>query len=366
MKLQFFIHGLTGGGAERVLTTVANNLAAKDNEIQIILTSSINNPVFELDSRIKISYLRESRKFRAPLFEKLFNRLSFVRRVRNYARNFKPDVVVSFLTPLNNDILLAMLGLHYPILVCEHSTVTRYYGFITNLQRKLLYPLATGITVLTKRDFDLWKGKYKNVFLLPNPCDFCLEPTVEKKEKTILAVGRVYQWKIKGFDTLIKCWDKLSGEFPDWKCQIAGAYSDNVIDELKKVTSEEAVNKIEFLGFRNDVRQLMLNSEIFCMTSRIEGLPMVLIEAMISGCCCISYDTTTGPSDIIDNGNTGVLVEDQNEEQFIEKLRELLCNKELRNYFSKNAPESMKCFSTESVIMIWEEILNKVSRYNER
>ena len=116
----------------------------------------------------------------------------------------------------------------------------------------------------------------------------------------------------------------------------------------------------EFLGFRSDINDLMLSSAVFCLSSRFEGLPMVLIEAMNSGCCCVSFDCFTGPSEIIRNGKNGVLVESQNVIEMAGALRQVMNNETLRHHFSEMAPQSVKQYSSERVLRRWKILFDKI------
>ena len=105
----------------------------------------------------------------------------------------------------------------------------------------------------------------------------------------------------------------------------------------------------------------MKNAEIFILSSRFEGLPMVLLEAMSQGMACIAYNCKTGPSDIINNKENGLLIEDQNIVAMQESLDLLIYNKKLRKELSDNALRSLDRFSMQTIIAKWEELFAKIS-----
>ena len=197
---------------------------------------------------------------------------------------------------------------------------------------------------------------------MPNPCDIKQKHKGETRNKVILAVGRVNQWEIKGFDTLIKAWSQIYNKYPDWKCQIAGDYSDDRLNALRKVVGQKSFNSVEFIGFRSDIHDYMESCEVFCLSSRIEGMPMTLLEAMNLGCACIAFNCNTGPAEIIEDRKTGLLVRDQDLEDLINKLEHILLDAELRETFRNNAPESLKRYSTEVILNMWNKMFIELKK----
>ena len=119
---------------------------------------------------------------------------------------------------------------------------------------------------------------------------------------------------------------------------------------LKDLTFKHQIsNQVIFEGYSNNVAEIMRESDIYIMTSRFEGLPMVLLEAMSQGMACISYDCKTGPSDIIDNDINGILVEDQNENAMSQKLNILINLPELRIKLANNAINSLDRFKIDGI-----------------
>ena len=357
MKLLFFIHGLSGGGAERVMATIMNALVEQGHRIRVVYTEGVKKPVYELNTSIEQIYMAEAIAVTTTILNKIYRHIWKFPAIRKETKRYNPDVVISFIRSLNNDVLLALLGSGYPVYVADHTNVNRKYKWSTALLGKLLYPTAKGIMVLTKRDYELWKNKYKNVYYMPNPCDFRLISNSESREKIVLAAGRVFSWEIKGFDNLIRAWYKINSDFPNWRCQIAGTYDDCALKSLKQNVTEEEYNSVEFIGFQSNIEELMARSEVFCLSSRVEGMPMVLLEALNMGCACVAYDIETGPSEMLDDGVTGLLAKDGDVDDLAEKLRRVMSDDNLRERFRNNAPKSVERYSTENVVKMWNEML---------
>jgi glycosyltransferase involved in cell wall biosynthesis len=354
MKLLFYIHGITGGGAERVMATLMNSFIDKNYHVRVVYTSSTENSVYTLDSRIEeVFMLNNCRRKSSKLIDKIYRKIWKYFAIRKEAKKYNPDFVISFIRTQNNDVLLSLLGSGFPVIVGDHTNVNRKYPFITSTLTRILYPSACAITMLTKCDYNKWKDKYKHVYYIPNPCDLRINNNISNREKIVLGVGRVNQWQIKGFDNLIKAWAVIKDKFPDWKCQIAGLYSEESLTELKKQLNSDVFNSVEFIGFRTDIYEYMQSCEVFYLSSRFEGMPMALLEALNLGCACVSFDCNTGPGEMIEHGVNGLLAKDQDVDDLTQKLEELISNESLRNKFHNTSPTSVQCFSTENITTMW-------------
>lgn len=363
MKLLFYIHGLTGGGAERVMATLMNSFVKQNHQVRVIYTESLEESTYQLDSRIEQIYMQKACPMKSSSMPaKIFRRVWKYSAIRKLAKMYKPDFVVSFLRIQNNDVLASLLGTKIPVIIGDHTNVDRKYPLRTSFLSTILYPSASGITMLTLRDYSKWKNKYKHVYYIPNPCDIKQKHNGIARHKVVLGVGRVNQWEIKGFDSLIKAWNLIKNKHPGWKCQIAGAYSDKSLSDIRREVGDKAFKNVEFIGFRTDIHDYMESCEVFCLSSRIEGMPMVLLEALNLGCACVAFDCVTGPAEMIEDGITGLLVKDQDVNELAIKLDKIITDEKLRNMFHKNAPMSVDRFSTENVLNMWYQMFNDLKK----
>lgn len=361
MNLLFFIHNLTGGGAERVMSIIANEFAKNGNKVTLVITEQ--NPViaYDIEPSIRIIAMRgKYPKATTSLFNKVIRHtmdLFLPLRMRKLAKSVSADYVISFITKYNIEILRVFKGTRYPVIVGEHTNVTRKIDSKIDTLRDKYYPYAAAVTVLTQRDFLLWKHKYPQVVLLPNPCTPVNMDLNQPRRKVVFTAGRVREWEIKGYDNLIKAWSLICHKFPDWCLEIAGDYTEKSLKQLNDIIQEYNAINVKFLGFRSDVHQLMASSEIYCLSSRVEGLPMSLLEAMSAGCCCVSFDCTTGPSDIIINGINGLLVKDQDVNDLAAKLEVTMKNDVFRRTLAKNNDKSLAKFSLSVIYNKWINLL---------
>ena len=341
------------------MVTLANEFVAR-GEIISIATDIHTTFAYPISKQIKLYDLYKGTMVRKCNCSKLYNSVILRKNIRHIAKTEMPDVIIAFMSALGCSVIASTLGLRIPVIVSEHTNVSRKLGRLLDIKRRIFYPLANAVTILTRYDNELWKHKYRNVVYMPNPVSIKERTNSVNKEKTVLAVGRVNQWKIKGFDNLLRCWAKVCHSHRDWKLKIAGDADKSSLAFLNKLAIDLGCSNYEFLGFRNDVYELMQQSEVFCLSSRVEGLPMALIEAMQAGCCCVSFDVVTGPREIIQHGKSGLIAKNQDNVDLTKCLESVINDEALRNRLAKSAPEAVLRYSTERVVNRWYILFDKI------
>lgn len=362
MKIDFIISALSSGGAERVAALVANNLAKnKSNEISIITFYDEMETDYPLDPAINRV------KLKSPKFITNYTIKNFTRLIKHYKnKDNRPDVIISYIT-LTNLLAITVAKLYsIKIIAQEHNSYLRYMDGrkrLSNFTKKYVYKFADVVTVLTSFDIDFYEKHGVSTFVMPNPCSFePLKNNGHTREKSLLAVGNLTRYHHKGFDNLIELIAPIVKENPDWKLKIAGTGDGDVgLNHLKTIARDNNIlDKIEFLGFIQNIAEVMHKSSIFVLSSRFEGLPMVLLEAMSQGMACISFNCKTGPSDIIEHNNNGLLIEDQNMKMMQDGLKSLINDPELRSRLSENGMKSLNKFSISHVTMLYENLIRKI------
>jgi glycosyltransferase involved in cell wall biosynthesis len=217
---------------------------------------------------------------------------------------------------------------------------------------------------LTQIDKEILGKKRTNVVVIPNPLTF---PAISEEEYTnlydsrkhVLACGSVDRYYIKGFDSLIRAFSLAARNHKDWILDIAGGGSKEKINELKRIAREcDIFSQVVFLGFRNDIEDLMKSHILFAHAPRTEGFGMVLTEAMACGCPVICYNLS-GPSEIVHHNVDGVLVESQNIDDLALAINSLMCDSPRRFMLGKNALENVKRFSISTVVDDWEALFKQ-------
>ena len=214
-------------------------------------------------------------------------------------------------------------------------------SYIKSVQKNYTIPVST---------------KFKSI---PNPLTFNTFFNIKnysQKEKVVLFVGR-YDELQKRVSRMLFIWKEIENlnKFKDWKFILIGHGKDKVLyeNQIKKLE----LKQIEMHG-KNDPQQFYNRASIFLMTSAYEGWPMTLVESMQYGNVPIVYNTYSAVTDIIDNEKNGYIVEDNNQEQFIEKLKHLMNNDTVRKQMAEQAIEKVKSFTAPVIAKKWIDLFN--------
>ncbi len=356
MKIDLIISTLRGGGAERVLLLLASSFIKRPGiNVRIITLNKGEEYIIDrnlnrvsLDKGIIPNHTLRS----------FFNLLKFYRKKQN-----RPDIIISFITLTSLIAIVVAKFYNIKIIAAEHNNYKRNMGpeFLSLFTKKKLYKKADLVTVLTSYDVPYYKKYGVNVKVMPNPCTFKpLAELPQNRKKVILAIGKLDRYHHKGFDNLITIVEPILKKHHDWKLKIVGSGNEGLPFLQKLVSDKKLEDQIIFTGFIKNIPELMQESSIFILSSRYEGLPMVLLEAMSQGMACIAYNCVTGPSDIIQHNNNGLLIEDQNIEKMREGLEKLIVDKDLRKKFGENGLKSLKRFEIDTVIDDYINIFNEI------
>ncbi|MEW6551041.1 MAG: glycosyltransferase family 4 protein [Campylobacterota bacterium] len=349
-KLCFIIYSLGNGGAERVLTTLSNYFIEK-YEITII-TFNDEKSFYELDEKIKIVSLN-SNKNSKNILDAIKNNISTIIKLTNAIKQVNSDVVISFMTTSNILSILACKFLNKPIIISERTNYDFLSSKIWRKIRKTIYPFCNHLVV--QSSYDLEKYNFvKNVSIIENPLfikDFSEKIQIKNY---FLAVGRLD--RVKGFDMLIEAYSKLN---TSWELKIVGEGKERKALQ-EQIDRLDLANKVELLGRKNDVGKYYYEAGIFILSSRMEGYPNALVEAMACGCPCISFDCKTGPSSIIKNNINGILIENENIDELSKAMNELSLSEENMLKLSIKALEIRENLNIKKISEKWETIINKI------
>lgn len=359
MKIHFIISQIGRGGAERVLVLMANQLAKNPNYEISVITLFDKKDNYELNPTIKRKSLENSRFIPSHTLRSVINLSKLYKNRTN-----RPDIIISFITLTNLISIIVAKLFKIKIIAQEHNSYLRFMKgrkIITKFTKEYIYKKANLVTVLTSFDLPYYKSHGVNACVMPNPCTFIpISTNSHSREKTILAVGHLDRYHHKGFDNLIELISPLLISNPDWNLKIAG-YGSNGLEYLSKLVKQNKVEtQVQFLGFVDNVSDLMQKSSIFILSSRYEGLPMVLLEAMSQGMACISYNCKTGPSDIIEHEVNGLLIKDQDSLEMQKMLYKLMFDQNLRQQLSNEAIKSLDKFHISNITKLYQEVFNRL------
>jgi GalNAc-alpha-(1->4)-GalNAc-alpha-(1->3)-diNAcBac-PP-undecaprenol alpha-1,4-N-acetyl-D-galactosaminyltransferase len=309
MRLTLVISSMGSGGAERVMSTLANRWITQGHDVTLITLSAEGSDFYRLDPavvRIGLALLSPSRN---PL-QALTATAARVRALRRALMRTRPDAVLSFMNSTNVLTLFAMLGTGVPVVVSERVDPTAMNpGRHWTLLRTLAYRWASTLVVQTDR-VARWaslQGWSIPVAVIANPLDtgFLAPVADDGRAKVIVGIGRLAAQK--RFDRLIDAFDRVAGAHPEWSLVIAG---DGPLRQAleSRVAASPAAPRITLCGRVLDVKPLLRGSRVFVLSSEFEGFPNALLEAMASGCAVIATDCPSGPAELVTDGVTGLLV----------------------------------------------------------
>ncbi|MGE8377403.1 MAG: glycosyltransferase [Sphingobacterium sp.] len=348
-------------GTERVLVNIINCLLSSGrNKITLLLASNEKPLVFGLDALpIEVFYLcngdKEDNRFKLlGYYKSLFYS---TKKYFNSLSTDKVNVVIGANHLLSACAFFAIKNKdNFRIIACEHFSF-HIFGLFSKILRSFFYSKICVVT-LTDRDRDIIREKYNPKFCIaiPNAIPFSAKPYKGIDSKKILAVGR-YSYQ-KGFDSLIKAYAPLEKEFPEWELYIIGDdYGERT--NMDSIITNYGLSNVYLEPSTANIELEYDNSSFFVMSSRFEGFPMVLLEAIGSGLPLISFDCPTGPRELIDSSN-GILVKDQSIEELTAAMRTLMLNRGLRLDFARGAEKKSLMYSMEVINKKWENLFLKV------
>jgi len=354
MKKLCFLTGNinNSGGTERVVSMLANGLSESGYKVVLASITCGDNPFFPLNKEIKVVSL-----FNSP-GRTLYRTPNLIYRIRQLLKEERIDTLIVVETMAVLFTLPAIIGLSVKHVCWEHFNFNSDLGKRgRRIARQLAARYCDSVVTLTERDKQYWlQGtQHKSqIKAIANPCPFSIQDYDKQTDtKIVLAVGRLtYQ---KGFDMLLKAWIQVNEFMPDWRLKIVGEGDDRAkLTEF--IVKYKLTNSVELVGNTNDISKYYKQAEIFCLSSRFEGFPMVLLETLAFGLPVVSFDCDTGPAEVLEN--TGSILVPQNDtDQLAFSLFYLIRDKELRDTISLASKEKAEIYQPENIINQWISIL---------
>ena len=363
MKIGFYLGDYNNvGGIERVTTTLSNYMAdVLGHEVEIISSfKGRPEPAYSLSKSVKVHYITEEATGSVPhSMKRIIKRLTNVVHVRRFFKTHKYDLIIAQAFPNNLSLFLA--GKDMSNVISAEHVYANYYGSFIKSIRNFIYRRSAKIVVLTGNDKEYFDTVFSSnhTLVIPNPVILTEKHYSSLVNKEIISLGRLqYQ---KGYDNLVDIFNSVHKRYPDWHLSIYGEGA--LRKELQqKIDSLGLSDFMHLKGLTTDVPAVLRQSSIYVMSSRFEGFPMVLIEAMNQGVPCVSYRCPNGPSDIIQDGHNGLLVEDQNAAQLADAICYMIENDEERKQMGKNSCDSIDKYSASSICSMWECLFNDLKK----
>jgi len=370
MKLLLFIFSLSSGGAERVTANLANHWAAKGWQVNIVTLAPQSLDFYQLHPTVRRIALGLAGGSANPLAA-VINNLRRAVALRRALRQIKPDVAVAMMTTANVLLALAAIGLQKTVCIGSERSYPPQSspGPFWEGLRARVYGRLAALVALTHESAE-WLRQHTNarvIPVIPNAVPWPLTvqkpklawPAALKGRRVLLAVGRLSAEK--QYDLLIRVFHVLAEGFPDWMLVILGEGSDRQALEAQ-VETAGLRERVLFPGRAGNVGQWYEAADLYVMSSRFEGFPNTLAEAMAHRLPAVSFDCDTGPRDIIRHGVDGLLVPAGDERALEAALRRMMDDEPLRQQMAGRAIEVRERFSMEKVAEAWEQVFYEAKR----
>lgn len=357
-NVAFFIDDISGlGGTEHVTCNIANMLAETSNFNVYLITlnfkyTEIKYKLSQNITLLKINKRPKNGKYRFPVI---------CCKLRRYLKRFRIDFLIDVDGILDLYAIPAKMFLHTRLISWEHFNYYQNPGVpYRKLSRQLAGIFADYIVTLTEHDKAAYLSNLRirnaEVISIPNPIS--IESSLEHdiNAKTILSAGRLtYQ---KGFDMLIEVAKQVLPGHPDWRWIVLGdgEEQDSLLEQTQKLG---LAKQLHFPGRKQEIGQYLDNSACFVLTSRFEGLPMVLLESKAHHLPIISFDCPTGPNELIEDGVNGYLIPCFDTDAMASSINALIDDHGLLTEFANNSQKGLERYSTFRVLSLWNSILLK-------
>lgn len=345
MKILFLVSGLGSGGAERTVTYLSEYLAKNGMDAQILSLS--NNIFYKPNSDVRLNTL-DIKSQPKNIIERFWLIADRFYKTRKFIKKNHFDVVFCVIPNVAEYILSLRKKQNFKLITSERNNPAIE---LTNDEKKLKYKIymaSDGIVFQTQRARDFYPDDIrKKGVVIHNAVgnEYVYNcPEVSERKKKITAIGRVSDQK--DYPTLLRAFKIVLKKHPDYILEIFG--NDSQKDTLKELLAELGiVENVIFKGVHKDAILQAMDSACYVMSSKYEGMPNALMEAMAVGLPCVSTDCPNGPAELITSGENGLLVPVGNVEALSQAILEMIENVDFANKCGANARKILETHSIE-------------------
>lgn len=368
-KVLFHLHCLGKGGAERVVVNLAEKFIDNGYQVVIAVVEETENE-YQLVKQIKRCYAGPSKRE-----ERINGRVKKfcckINRLHQILIEEEPDVIIAFGKSSNYRAMMAKWGTNIPVLVSvRNDPKADYSGKANWILRKLFLERAQGCVFQTEEAKSFFSTKLQNKSrVILNPIHekyLTVQRQGKAREKRIVAVGRLA--KQKNHMLLLQAFRQICEEFPDYVLQIYGGKTkEATADELERYIKEKKIeHKVEFKGIADDLERQLPEAALFVLPSDYEGMPNVLMEAMVMGLPVIATDCPCGgPGTLIEEGENGLLVPVGDVEAMADAIKLILRDTKKAEALGKKAADIRDIANADIVFKQWESFIREIIERNK-
>lgn len=348
------------------MAIMANAWAEKGWQVTLFtLDDGVEPPFYDLHPAVFYQPLRLAQTS-ATIVQGVLHNLKRLRILRQAIQEKAPHVVISFMDMPNVLTLLATQGLSIPVIVSERIDPAHHpIGQAWTLLRRWTYPLCAGLVIQSQSALSYFSVKVqRRARVIPNPVPLprgskpAPEPTCDTKTKTVIAMGRLSEQK--GFDLLLRAFAQVAHQHPAWSLVIWGDGAQRSdLERLRQAWGLQG--RVSFPGVTAQPLEEMQRADLFVLSSRYEGFPNVLCEAMACGLPVISFDCPSGPHEIVTHDVDGVLVPPEDVDSLAAAMARLMSSEPERQRLARRARGVTQRFAVPHVMEMWEKLVAEVT-----
>lgn len=353
MKIDFYISSLSGGGAEKVLISIAQRLAALENEVSII--SLEKRPQFYMVDESVHVYKYENKESGMKVF------IKDIKDIKKHMSESNADISISFLLRCNLLVLMAGFFSKRTIIVSDRNNPLKEHSKLMFILQNILYLRANKIIVQTEQIKKYYMPLLKKrIYVIENPIDTkALDAQMEdvpKREKVIISMGRLEAQK--DYKTLIDAFASIYDKYPEWNVKVFG-HGDMKAELESYVSQKGLMDSFKFCGRTDKPFYELSKASIFVLSSFYEGFPNVLCEAMYAGNLCIASDCVSGPRELITHDKNGWLFPVSDVEALTSLLENSIQREEQLDSVREEAKKTVRRLYLPQNIEKWISVIKK-------
>ncbi len=367
-KIAFHLNCLEQGGAERVVSNLANQFVKEGYEV-LIATEWYGENEFQIDRRVRRVHVglkdSDDKKNRIAQF---FLRVKYLRQFMNTE---KPDLLIAFAQRANYRALMASYGTNVPVMISIRTDpVGHYDAWSDKLQIPVLFPKASGCVFQTegqKEFFAPFLQKNSRIILNPINDKYIGLPEPQHRKKEVVQSGRLVDFKNQPM--LLRAFVKVHEKHPDYILKIYGGDSfDGTKEILEEIIAEnKAQDYIRLMGASDTLEQDMIDAAVYAFSSDWEGLPNALLEAMALGLPIVATDCPCGgPRTVMKDGVNGLLIPIKNQKALEDGINKLIEDPEYAGRLGREAKNIAQQANARAIFEQWQSYIEEICSAKHR